>query len=106
MRSRSCWLFRFFAVNPMYSTGIDDVFSLDIVGLSISFGSWARIPSTFDRTSLTAASMFWSRLKLATTTDMPSCDVEVTSRRPLTPDTASSIFRETSVFTSSGFAPG
>src|SRR5438105_11266568 len=103
---RRSFLLRVGLLATIVRTGNALVSILLIVGLSVSVGRLLAIASTLERTSLRALSILVPMLKLATTTETPSWDVAVTSRNPFTPETASSTLRETSVFTSSGEAPG
>lgn len=94
------------AVSAMVSTGCASGSRFSTVGCVIVRGSSGRMRLTLSRTSCVATSAFFSRLKLTTTCETPSDEVEVSVSMPLMVLTASSTLSVTSVSTCSGAAPG
>ena len=88
------------------STGAASGSSLLISGLLVPSGRSLRIAETCSRTSCAATLTSLSSLKLTTTCETPSVEIERSSSMPLMVLIASSILSESSVATSSGAAPG
>ena len=88
------------------STGAESGSIFSTVGWRTVRGSCGSTRLTRSRTSWAATSTFFSRRKLATTTDTPSDEVDRSSSRPEMVLTASSIGSETSRSISAGEAPG
>ena len=113
----SIWRFRLLSANSVMSRmgagpesairrigwASGSIFSM--IGGSASLGSWARTELIRSRTSWEAMSPFFSRSKEATTTEVPSDEVEISWSMPETVLTASSILSVISVSISSGEAP-
>ena len=94
------------AVSATVSTGCASGSRFSTVGCVIVRGSSGRMRFTLSRTSCVAMSAFFSSLKLTTTCETPSDDVEVSVSIPLMVLTASSTLSVTSLSTCSGAAPG
>jgi hypothetical protein len=77
-----------------------------MIGSSMSCGSCRRMRATLPCTSCSASIGFAESSSRTRTFELPSDDVEVTSRIPWTVLTASSIGLESSRSTTSGDAPG
>ncbi|MNX58655.1 hypothetical protein D3C86_895070 [compost metagenome] len=90
---------------PMKKTGMAAMSNLRMVGALASSGNRLRMRSRRARTSSMASCRLVPQRKLRRTWLWPSAEVEVTSSRPWTPETASSMGRVSRVSISSGPTP-